>query len=296
MSAGTADRSRPARTTSGSMSPRPTVRRRRLLYRPCHTKRHQADRGCLSQGHLYRPQNRPRAALSTLLAGRPRTREALSARDVPKRRRRERQRQREAAVRCRRHHRPGQTGGTRGIPRSFSRGGADCRWWWRPGATRLVDLPIWAFHCEDDPVVPVRYSRQSIATLRARWSPALFRIPIGRFLDPYEHYAWVPAYADPALRDCSFGSRSLEGSRVRPRDDCQSSQRRFWCRPPWCAGRTRRISAPATCDEARTRRASSSNYLFDIRWLRGQDLNLRPLGYEPNELPDCSTSRLRGRG
>ena len=25
--------------------------------------------------------------------------------------------------------------------------------------------------------------------------------------------------------------------------------------------------------------------------LRGKDLNLRPLGYEPNELPDCSTPR-----
>ncbi|CAG9933027.1 protein of unknown function [Candidatus Nitrotoga arctica] len=30
--------------------------------------------------------------------------------------------------------------------------------------------------------------------------------------------------------------------------------------------------------------------------LRGQDLNLRPSGYEPDELPDCSTPRqLRNR-
>src|SRR6202051_5183596 len=26
-----------------------------------------------------------------------------------------------------------------------------------------------------------------------------------------------------------------------------------------------------------------------LSWLRGVDLNHRPLGYEPNELPDCST-------
>jgi hypothetical protein len=32
--------------------------------------------------------------------------------------------------------------------------------------------------------------------------------------------------------------------------------------------------------------------MFMIAWLRGVDLNHRPLGYEPNELPDCSTPRI----
>jgi hypothetical protein len=47
----------------------------------------------------------------------------------------------------------------------------------------------------------------------------------------------------------------------------------------------------------RKRAASRGPNLISVfsigSWLRGLDLNQRPLGYEPNELPGCSTPQLQ---
>ncbi len=59
-------------------------------------------------------------------------------------------------------------------------------------AERLVKLPIWAWHGDADPAVPVRRSREMIAAIKkAGGSPKYTELPgVG-------HDSWVKAYTDP---------------------------------------------------------------------------------------------------
>jgi predicted peptidase len=69
-------------------------------------------------------------------------------------------------------------------------------------APRLTKLPIWCFHGEADPVVPVGLSRSMIAAIKAAGGT-----PIYSELPCVGHDSWTPAYRNPAVLDWLFAQR-----------------------------------------------------------------------------------------
>jgi predicted peptidase len=69
-------------------------------------------------------------------------------------------------------------------------------------AHRLATLPIWCFHGEDDPLVPVGLSRSMIAAIKAAGGT-----PISSELPGVGHDSWTPAYRNPAVLDWLFAQR-----------------------------------------------------------------------------------------
>jgi predicted peptidase len=68
-------------------------------------------------------------------------------------------------------------------------GGGDTRL-----ASQCAQTPIWNFHSDDDPVVPVQNSRTMIRAVRAAGGNPIYTEYTG-----YHHASWNPAYAEPDL-------------------------------------------------------------------------------------------------
>jgi len=80
----------------------------------------------------------------------------------------------------------------------------------------LVGLPLWAFHAEDDRVVPVGRTRDLIAAIRARGGqPRYTEYPASA---AHGHFSWIPAYGDRELLPWMFGPHPAAAPSSKARD------------------------------------------------------------------------------
>lgn len=79
----------------------------------------------------------------------------------------------------------------------------------------LLRLPLWAFHAEDDPTVPVARTRTIVEALRALGGhPRYTEYPASA---GHGHFSWIPAYAEPELLPWMFGAARVDAP-SGPRD------------------------------------------------------------------------------
>ena len=69
----------------------------------------------------------------------------------------------------------------------------------------ISKIPIWIFHAQEDPTIPVQMSRDSVKALKdAGSTPKYTEYPAGTYFFPTAHYSWVPAYTNTEMRDWLF--------------------------------------------------------------------------------------------
>ncbi|MGS0904100.1 chitobiase/beta-hexosaminidase C-terminal domain-containing protein [Bacillus altitudinis] len=79
-------------------------------------------------------------------------------------------------------------------------GGAD------PSKARiLAHKPIWAFHAEDDSIIPISYARNTIQAIQKAGGRPIYTEYASKY--GYDHASWTPAYETPGLTDWLFAQR-----------------------------------------------------------------------------------------
>jgi len=69
-------------------------------------------------------------------------------------------------------------------------------------AGRLAAVPLWCFHGDEDPLVPVGLSRSMVAAIAAAGGTPVYSEIVG-----VGHDSWTPAYRNPAVLDWLFAQR-----------------------------------------------------------------------------------------
>ncbi len=98
--------------------------------------------------------------------------------------------------------------------------------------------------------------------------------------------AWRATAHNGISTSCSSSARSRAAQTCRPCSACRKSSDFMRCNAEGPSGNFRRGPLHTSGQQKSVPRKTQSAW-----WLRGPDLNQRPSGYEPDELPDCSTPR-----
>lgn len=70
---------------------------------------------------------------------------------------------------------------------------------------KLINKPIWAFHAEADPIIPVSYTRNMIEALKNNGAfPKYTEYNKSTYIKPVEHFSWVLAYQNEEMREWLF--------------------------------------------------------------------------------------------
>ena len=80
-------------------------------------------------------------------------------------------------------------------------------------AAALADKPVWVFHAAQDPIVDVRFSRETVKALReAGGKPRYTEYGREVYFAPAAHWSWVPAYASSEMKDWLFAQSRFDVS------------------------------------------------------------------------------------